>query len=548
MEKQKTTGKRNIATRLKLFILQLWRSPKEFPIEALMGLAFFLISAFNAETWDEHSELAVSNINSDILWLFFPLLALTYWAHKVNRIAYIVSGLLFLPLMALDLEPFLWTYGFGVSYILALLLLIVDKRRMGNRDFAIHTLHVITQLFFTVVICGMLTLASTAIIASFLYIFDIGFDNDILKHVCELIWFFMAPQVACSLLSVNIIGNYQSSRFLRIMVNFVLSPAIVIYTVILYAYFVKIIFEWQLPHGGVAWMVMGFIAVALMGLLMQQLLEQRHFDWFYKRFSLIAVPPLLLYWTGSLYRIWQYNLTESRFYLLIAGLLMTIFLLMLTSSRIRNFQLMTIIFGAAIAVFTYIPGISAKDIGLNCQTSRMMSMAAEMNLIDHKTGHLLTPEPATDSVSQTNLAELCSAVEYVRYEMGRSEFEKKFGEWTVKTNNYSDNDDERAIEQTVKLKTPVELGEYCVMCLHDDYTLDTDSICIKLTDSKGKTVLKYAVMERLRLQPQLVNTPEKLLIYGNDSLLMVIDKLVLDYDDFYIPYDGYSVFKKKTVK
>ena len=86
-----------------------------------MGLAFFAIAAWNTgyAQWDEALHQMVSGVNADILLLFVPLLVLTFWLHKVNRWAYVVSGFLFLPLMALNLKPFLMTYGFGFTYVLA---------------------------------------------------------------------------------------------------------------------------------------------------------------------------------------------------------------------------------------------------------------------------------------------------------------------------------------------------------------------------------------------------------------------------------------------
>ena len=107
-----------------------------------MGLAFFAIAAWNTgyAQWDEVLHQLVSGVNEDILMLFVPLLVLTFWLHKVNRWAYVVSGFLFLPLMALNLKPFLMTYGFGFTYVLAAILLLVGVKRMDNRSFAAHAL------------------------------------------------------------------------------------------------------------------------------------------------------------------------------------------------------------------------------------------------------------------------------------------------------------------------------------------------------------------------------------------------------------------------
>ena len=65
----------------------LLRSPREFPVEAFMGLAFFAIAAWHTghNEWDEALHQMVSGVNADILPLFVPLLVLTFWLHKVNR-------------------------------------------------------------------------------------------------------------------------------------------------------------------------------------------------------------------------------------------------------------------------------------------------------------------------------------------------------------------------------------------------------------------------------------------------------------------------------
>ena len=277
----------NMKTKLKNIMRQLLRSPREFPVEAAMGLAFFVIAVGhtgNAE-WNEKLHQMVSGINADILMLFVPLVVLTFWLHKVNRWAYVVSGFLFLPLMMLNLKPFLWTYGFGFTYVLAAILLVVGTRRMDNRSFAAHALHVVTQLFFGLVISGIITLALLAIFGSFFYIFGIDEPKDFYTYLWQFIWFVIAPQVCCTLISHGEDEVDEPARVLQIILNFILSPAVIIYTVILYAYFIKIALEWDLPKGGVAWMVMAFVTVAMVGWLMQYVLKQHYYDWFYRNFT-----------------------------------------------------------------------------------------------------------------------------------------------------------------------------------------------------------------------------------------------------------------------
>ena len=521
-------------TKIKNIIVQLLRSPREFPVEAAMGFAFFCISAWHTEKarWVEATGEYTSGINADILMLFIPLLVLTFWLHKVNRWAYIASGLLFLPLMALNLKPFLWTYGFGFTYVLAAILLLVGIRRMDNRSFAAHALHVVTQLFFGLVISGLLTAAVMAITASFFYIFGIDEPTHLYEHIYQFIWFFIAPQVCCTLISQGEDEVKEPAKVLRLILNFILSPAVIIYTVILYVYFIKIVLVWDLPKGGVAWMVMGFVTAALAGRLMQYVLNEHYYDWFYRRFTWIAIPPLIMYWIGSIYRIRLYSFTESRFYLMVAGVLMTLFVLMLLWRRTRWFQLMALIFGAAIIVFTYIPGISAKSIGFACQKARLERYISELKLVDTKTSKFVQKlnldEIRRDSVLSGQYQEVCSIIDYVRKDMGHDTFTEQYGKWSWYDYEF-DTGQKQYTGENYDRDKPVSLGEYNIMLPDDDYSIDEQDGTVTVTTRKdNKVVLVYPMNDRIRRNQQLLDQPDSLFTWCNDSLMVVLGGFYLD--------------------
>ena len=541
-------------TKLKSLLQLLLQSPRRFPVELALGVVFFIIAVWDSENseWNVKTAQYESAVNGDILLLFVPLMALTFWLHRVNRWAYYVSFFLFLPLMALNLKPFLWTYGFAFTYVLAAILLIIGYKRMDNRSFAAHALHVATQMFFGLLISGILNIAVIAIVASFFYIFGIEESRHFYEHIYQFIWFVLAPQVCCTLIRQNEDEVAEPFKILRLILNFILSPAVIIYTVILYTYFIKIAFEWDLPKGGVAWMVMGFITVALIGRVAQSILSQRYYDGFYKRFTLIAIPPLIMYWIGSIYRIRLYSFTESRFYLMVAGVLMTLFVLMLFRTRTRRYQLMALIFGAAIILFTYIPGISAKSIGLRCQKQRLTELISELKLADAKTGKL-NDDLDTWSIKQDSM--LCerykdasSVIKYVRDEIGEKEFEAKYGKWShseysfsyakAKDRDYSDYD-------TYGRRYPVELGEYTIMLPSKAYQYNYNDTTITITQGKD-TVLEYPIQKIVSQDTSLLRHPEQLLTYRNDSLMIILEGLCIkDTVITDVRYYGLQLFKKK---
>ena len=539
-------------SKLKTIWQQLLQSPRRFPVELALGVAFFIIAVWDSETceWSEKTAQMESAVNGDILWLFVPLMALTFWLHRVNRWAYLASFFLFLPLMMLDLKPFLWTYGFGFTYALAAILLIIGNRRMDNRSFAAHALHVVTQLFFGLLISGILYLAVLAITSSFFYIFGIDEPNHFYEHIAQFIFFVLAPQVCCTLVRQNEDEVAEPFKILRIILNFILSPAVIIYTVILYTYFIKIAFEWDLPKGGVAWMVMGFITVALVGRVAQSILSRRYYDWFYKYFTLIAIPPLVMYWIGSIYRIRLYSFTESRFYLMVAGVLMTLFVLMLWKERTRRYQLMALIFGAAIILFTYIPGISAKSIGLSCQKQRLTRLISELKLSDAKTGKLVDDVDIKrikqDSLLCEKYQDVSSVISYVRDEVGTDEFKKQYGEWTHSEYTFHYDSDKGILSDNwVNRRKPVDVGDYRMMLPSGRYECNYDGRVVTVKTSDGDAVLRYPINTMVSKDTMLLHHPEQLMTYHNDSILLVLEAISIDDTTVTdIKRYDYQLFKK----
>lgn len=512
-------------TKLKSLLQQLLQSPRRFPVEAALGMVFFIIAVLRMESvkWTENI------INDDILFLFIPLIALSFWLQRVNKKIYYASFFLFMPLMSLDLKSFLWTYGFGFTYVLAAILLIVGNKRMDNRSFASHALHVTTQMFFGLLVTGIFNVAVIAIISSFLYIFGYGYSKYTFDYIYLFIWFALAPQICCTFIRNDEDQENEPAKVLQLILNYILSPAVIIYTVILYVYFIKIVFEWELPKGGVAWMVMGFITVALAGRMAQSILSTRYYDWFYRHFTLIAIPPLILYWIGSLYRIKTYSFTESRFYLMIAGVLMTLSVLMMFKERTRRYQLMALIFGAAIILFTYIPGISAKSIGLRCQKERLNEILNELQLLDARTGKLIetidVKSIKRDSLLVEKYWDLCSVIDYVRDEIGTDEFKKNYGEWNHKGYNfyYDKSIDKNDFHYIwAKITKQVVIGDYTILLPEQDFECNYSDGVVTVVRAGGDVVVEYPIDSILRQDTTLLHNPENLLSYKNDSMMLVL--------------------------
>jgi hypothetical protein len=146
------------------------------------------------------------------------------------------------------------------------------------------------------------------------YLFKIEGDLFVLIAVVFHTLFFLS-RIPANLDELDADSSYPTG--LKIFTQYVLLPLEVVYMVILYAYTFKILFQWKLPEGGVAYLVMAFsIAGVLALLLLHPLRELAREKWvrlFSQRFYLALLPLIILLFIGIFKRINDYGITENRY-------------------------------------------------------------------------------------------------------------------------------------------------------------------------------------------------------------------------------------------
>lgn len=104
---------------------------------------------------------------------------------------------------------------------------------------------------------------------------------------------------------------------LKIFTQYVLLPLEVVYLAILYVYAGKIVVQWQLPQGRVAYLVLAFSVAGIFALLLlyplRQSVKERWVSIFSRRYYLALLPLIVLLFTGIFRRINDYGVTENRY-------------------------------------------------------------------------------------------------------------------------------------------------------------------------------------------------------------------------------------------
>lgn len=413
---------------------------KKYPAETLTGVLFFVLFCVEDNLHWESSRDLMRNITYTMA-LFPAFIVLVYGLHQftsshpVAKMLYYASILLPLPFLWIDLSHFVFHIPYAFTLVLSFFVLLACKCKWKNPAFAINAMHVFVSLLVAFFIGHLISLAVWGLYSAVVYIFNVT-RYDFPQYVYMLCLFVVTPLLFFHLQEKENEGM-SIPRFVKIIINYILSPAVIAYTAILYLYFAAIIISWELPKGGIGYMVLALGVFALAGHLSQLLVTKNCYGWFYKHLSWIAIPPLILFWIGTVERITTYSFTASRVYLLVSGLLMTLFILSLMSRKLGNYQLMAVLSSVCIAALTFIPGISARDIGIYSQERRLVKYISRLDMLDadtHKLKQGVVFEKS-DSLRWIEARELKASYSYLEDEIGSDDLKEKYGKCDISINS-----------------------------------------------------------------------------------------------------------------
>ena len=337
------------------------------PVELLIALICYVINILLFEKAIKQGES---------LYYYFPMLMII--AYTLNRFAdktyirwiYYGCVLLIIPLLWLQ-KPESEELFFCVTIGVLTGIYQVTGWQKENVSFMESLLQLLRSLLYAFVLSAISYVLLISLYFSIQYIFEIWKSGDS--------WFYHYSGYAVSMVvfpSLFIYFHYDKSdkiitnKLIDILLNYVLSPVLLIYTVILYLYFIKIAVMWSLPKGGVAAIVLAF-SIALFFLKGCVLLVNKcSYKWLYNKASWVVFPAYIMFWIATLYRINQYGFTEERVYLLVSGLVISLTAILFLTNRTGRYLYVTLLAILLFGVVTYIPGIRALDIERISQSKR----------------------------------------------------------------------------------------------------------------------------------------------------------------------------------
>ena len=279
-----------------------------------------------------------------------------------------------------------------------------------NQISLVHVKAAVTSLLYS----GVLSIGFASIIAAVdILLFDISTKS--YSYVLTVIWIVFAPIYYLSLLPKFNEDDKEEQRkfknmslypkFLEILISFIAIPLISAFTLVLLAYFLKILITFTWPSGQIGPMVLLYTIAGLAIYILASLLENKFARYYRKLFPIILLPIVLIQLISIGIRVNFYGITESRYYLLLFSIFAFLAGCMLMIKRLFHNGHVVLLAGI-LAIISVIPPVDAFTISRISQINRLEDILRREGLLNN--GDITKKE-----VGQETKVEVTSILNYL---------------------------------------------------------------------------------------------------------------------------------------
>ena len=221
--------------------------------------------------------------------------------------------------------------------------------------------------------------------------------------------------------------DYETPKMTQILYSYIIIPLIMIYTLVLYLYSVKILILLKIPKGMVSNLVLWYMVFSLFVIIMVTPLigENRIAEKFKKFFPIISLPLICLAIFSISERILQYGVTEKRYIIIALSIwLLLNMIIYIVRPDVRKVLILLII----ILFITVFSPWNMTKISLGSQTKRLTKLLTDNGLM--KDGKL----SKNDNISGKAKKEIISLINYFYHDYtGNKKIKIDGKEYTSKT-------------------------------------------------------------------------------------------------------------------
>ena len=244
---------------------------------------------------------------------------------------------------------------------------------------------ILTAVF---VVCLYIGLSAAA--AAIQTLFGMNIPNQFYFDLMVLLFGPVSVIFFCAGIPKNLSQLESSQEFpnvIRIFVQFVLIPLVIVYFIIMYAYFGKIVMEWNLPKGFLTYFINANLVIGILSYLLifpyKFHVNNKLITVYLSNFFLVLIPVIGMQLVGIITRLVDYGFTEERYLVLLVALWVVFLILYFQFSKKKNTITIPLSMFAFVLVSTIGP-ISSQSITKMSQTSRIQQTLLDLKMIENK--------------------------------------------------------------------------------------------------------------------------------------------------------------------
>ena len=279
----------------------------------------------------------------------------------------------------------------------------------GGADFNHVALVHFKSLFTSALYAAVLTGGLAAVIGA-IDVLLVRVDSNTYSYMMAVVWVLFATMYYLSLLpefdGKDTAGKNEAAgkypRFLEILISYIAIPLVGAYTLVLLAYFIKMLATLTWPSGQLGPMVLAYSAAGLIIFVLASLPENRFAALYRKIFPKALIPAVIMQLISVFIRLEAYGVTESRYYVALFGIFSFVIAVLL-SIKPTSKNAMIALLAALFAVVSILPPVDAFSVSRNSQIARLENILQTDGILS---GETLLPKADVaeqDRIEVTNI-------------------------------------------------------------------------------------------------------------------------------------------------
>lgn len=402
---------------------------KRFPftiISAILATIFLILSTFDeyAEAYNNKMlSLGLVFVFGIFLYAFIKLFnegLRNYYDLKNlknNNLFKILSYVITLPILygiyelVYQENKVLAFYDNNFIYFTLIAALVVGTSFVGkfnyHKDFVVYVAKILRAFIISNIYSFIVFVGISGIIFALNSLFKFNFGSSVYLRVAifsfilfNVVTFFSDfPKVRDSF------TDYKYPKAFRILLVYIITPIVIIYTAILLAYFVKILVLWQIPNNLIVNLVIWFASFSIVYLFFLSRVDSITFINKFKIVFPFTLFPLLGMMFFAIYlRIKEYGMTENRYIVIAVGLWIFLSLIYYIFYR-ENSNISIPIFLSVIILITGIGPASATSLSIRSQNARFEKLLRDNKMI---AGEEIKPNINIESDAKSQIVDIVS--------------------------------------------------------------------------------------------------------------------------------------------